>query len=470
MLEHVTKLVFMIYAKDKVGATVKVIIIGCTHAGTSVAQQILKTHPATEVTIYERHDNISFLSCGISLYLGGTVKSLNEMFYATPQDLTRLGAQVYTQHDVYQLDVSKKQLLVEDLTTGKKFMDQYDKLVVTTGSVPVIPPIQGVGLPNVLICKDYADATKIAATARVKKHIAIIGGGYIGVELAESYSNTKHQVTLINGLHPLLSHYVDADFSAQIATDLAAHGVELKLNETALKFDSDDQQVYIQTDRAEHQADLAVICVGFRPQTDLVSGQIELNPDGSIHVDPYMRTSDPAVYAAGDAVAVHYNPTQSDAYTPLATNAVRQGLLVGMNIFQPTLADIGTQATSALHLYGKTLASTGLTLARAKKHGFAAAVAKLTDNYRPEFMPSTTPIDMRLVYDRNTHKILGGQLYSAYDVAQSANLLSVCIQNKNTIEQLAFVDMLFSPYYDRPINYLNQLALTAMAQESTVKP
>lgn len=448
----------------------KVVIIGCTHAGTSAAQQILKTHPATEVTIYERHDNISFLSCGISLYLGGTVKSLDDMFYATPQDLAQLGAHIYTQHDVYQLDVGKKQLLVENLITGRKFVDHYDKLVLATGSVPVIPPLQGVSLPNVLICKDYADATRIAASAQVKKHIAIIGGGYIGVELAESYSNTAHQVTLINGLHPLLSHYVDTDFAAQIATDLAAHGVELKLNETALKFDSDTQHVYIQTNKAEYQADLAVVCVGFRPQTDLVAGQLTLNQDGSLHVDRYMRTSDPAVFAAGDAVAVHYNPTQSDAYTPLATNAVRQGLLVGMNIFRSTLADIGTQATSALHLYGKTLASTGLTLARAQKHGFDAAVAKLTDNYRPEFMPTTTPIDMRLVYDRATHRILGGQLYSQYDIAQSANLLSVCIQNKNTIEQLAFVDMLFSPYYDRPLNYLNQLALTAVEQEATAKP
>ncbi|WP_412778473.1 FAD/NAD(P)-binding oxidoreductase [Secundilactobacillus collinoides] len=179
----------------------------------------------------------------------------------------------------------------------------------------------------------------------------------------------------------MLSHYVDTDFAAQIATDLAAHGVELKLNETALKFDSDAQHVYIQTNKAEYQADLAVVCVGFRPQTDLVAGQLTLNQDGSLHVDRYMRTSDPAVFAAGDAVAVHYNPTQSDAYTPLATNAVRQGLLVGMNIFRSTLADIGTQATSALHLYGKTLASTGLTLSRAQKHGFDAAVAKLTDNY-----------------------------------------------------------------------------------------
>lgn len=448
----------------------KVIIIGCTHAGTSVAQQILKTHPETAVTIYERNNNISFLSCGISLYLGGTVKALEDMFYATPQDLKDLGAQVHTQHDVYKIDVAKKQVLVEDLLFGRKFVDQYDKLVITTGSVPVVPPIQGVSLPNILICKDYADATKIAATARVKKHIAIIGGGYIGVELAESYSNTDHQVMLINGLHPLLSHYVDTDFSEKVAADLAAHGVKLKLNETALKFDSDEQHVYIQTDQAEHQADLAVICVGFRPQTDLLAGQIKLNQDGSIHVNRYMQTSDPDVYAAGDAVAVHFNPTQEDAYTPLATNAVRQGLLVGMNIFQPTLPDIGTQATSALHLYGKTLASTGLTLARAQSHGFTAAVASLTDNYRPEFMPSTTPIDMRLVYDRATHKILGGQLYSEYDVAQSANLLSVCIQNENTIEQLAFVDMLFSPYDDRPFNYLNQLGLAAMTQESAAKP
>lgn len=447
----------------------KVIIIGCTHAGTGAAQQILKTHPQTQVTIYERNDNISFLSCGIALYLGGTVQSLDDMFYATPADLAHLGAKVKMKHDVYQIDVAHKQVLAEDLVTGKKFADSYDKLILTTGSVPVIPPIQGVSLPNILICKNYADATKIYETAKTKHHIAIIGGGYIGVELAESYSNTNHQVTLINGIHPLLGHYVDHEFSSKVAADLTEHGVALKLNEVALKFDSDADHVYIQTDKTEHQADLAVVCVGFRPQSDLAQGQLTLNSDGSICVNRYMQTSDPDVYAAGDAVAVHFNPTQKAAYTPLASNAVRQGLLVGMNLFGHKLADIGTQATSALHLYGKTLASTGLTLARAQKHGFNAAVATLTDNYRPEFMPSTLPLDMRLVYDRDSHKILGGQLYSQYDVAQSANLLSVCIQNQNTIEQLAFVDMLFSPYYDRPFNYLNQLALVALAQEGVTK-
>ncbi|MDA5386791.1 FAD-dependent oxidoreductase [Loigolactobacillus backii] len=443
----------------------KVVIVGCTHAGTAAAKQILASSPNTEVTVYERHQDISFLSCGISLYLSGKVKSLEEMFYATPEDLEQLGAKVRTNCDVYAIDTKHKTLRVEELQTGIKYQDTYDKLVMATGSVPVVPPIEGVSLPGILMCKDYEDAKQIYQTAKSAKRIAIIGGGYVGVELVEAYSRTGHDVMLINGLHRPLSHYVDVPFAKEVEADMKQHGVQLYLNEVAHTFDSDDQHIYIKTNKAEREADLAVVCVGFRPQTDLLEGQVELTKDGAIHVNDYMQTSDPDIFAAGDSVAVHFNPTQTDAYTPLATNAVRQGALVGRNIFKPTLKYLGTQATSALHLYGKTVASTGLTLERAQKHGFTAAAVDLTDNYRPEFMESTTPVEMRLVYDQNDHRILGGQLVSKYDIAQSANLLSVCIQNKNTIEDLAFVDMLFSPYDDRPFNYLNLLGQAAMQQE-----
>jgi NADPH-dependent 2,4-dienoyl-CoA reductase/sulfur reductase-like enzyme len=189
-----------------------------------------------------------------------------------------------------------------------------------------------------------------------------------------------------------------------------------------------------------------------------------MNRDGSIKTNDYMQTSNPDIFGAGDAVAVHYNPTHKDAYIPLATNAVRQGTLVGINIFEPTVKYMGTQSSSGLKLYDQTLVSSGMTLEHALSEGFDADSVTIEDNYRPEFMPSTTPVLMTLVWDKKTRKILGAQLMSRHDVSQSANLISVCIQNENTIDFLAFVDMLFQPQFDRPFNYLNLLGQAAVAK------
>ncbi|WP_262315887.1 FAD-dependent oxidoreductase [Lacticaseibacillus parakribbianus] len=444
----------------------KIAVVGCTHAGTAAVHEILAKQPDAQVDIFERRADISFLSCGIALYLEGMVPKLESMFYDSPAGLESLGPNVHVhlRHDVTALDARFHRFEVQNMATGESFTQDYDKLIVTTGSYPVVPPLQGISLPRILMCKNADDAKAIKETAKDAETIAIVGGGYIGVELAEAYSRTGHHVLFINGVHRLLSHYVDAPIGDLIEAELNAHGVDTHLNEIALQFDSDESHAYIRTDKTEHTADFAVVCVGFQPMTELVDGQVKTNADGSIHVNDYMQTSDPDIYAAGDAVAVHFNPTGKDAYAPLATNAVRQGKLAGINVLGNRVKYMGTQSTSAMRVYNHTLACTGLTLDHALKLKLPAAAVTLKENYRPEFMPTTAPITMRLVYNTETRGILGAQLYSKYDIVQSANLLSVMIQNRNTIDDLAYVDMLFNPHYNKPWNYLNLLGQAAVAQ------
>ena len=394
----------------------KVVVVGCTHAGTAAVRELLMRHPETEVDVFERREDISFLSCGIALYLEGTVGRLEDMFYATPASLEALGPNVHVhlKHDVLSIDGAGHVIVAEDLKTGTQQHYPYDKLIMTTGSYPVIPPVSGVSVPRVLMCKSYDDARRIKESAKDAETIAIVGGGYIGVELAEAYSRNQKHVILINGVAPLLSHYVDLPLSREISSVLTEHGVELIVNTVARHFDSDAEHVFIQTDHGEIQADLAVVCVGFRPMT--------------------------------------------------ATNAVRQGKMAGANIFGPTIKYMGTQATSALRLYDHSLAVTGLTLAHAKRNQLPAASVTMVDDFRPPFMPHTVKITMVLVYDTSNRQILGAQFYSKYDVANAANLISVMIQNRNTIDQLAYVDMLFNPNYDKPWHYLNLLGQLAVAQ------
>lgn len=439
----------------------KVTVIGCTHAGTFAIKQILKDHPDAEVTVYERNDNISFLSCGIALYLGGQVADPQGLFYSNPEELHKLGANVQMNHNVLAIDAKQKTVTVEDLTTHQQTTTDYDKLVMTSGSWPIVPKIPGIDLPQVKLCKNWAHAQTLFEDAKQAKRITVIGAGYIGAELAEAYSTTGHEVTLIDAQDRVMPKYFDAKFTDVIEKDYQDHGVQLALGETVANFEETADGLTINTDKGSYQTDLAILCIGFRPNTGLLKGQVDMAPNGAILTDDYMRSSNPDIFAAGDSAAVHYNPTHQNAYIPLATNAVRQGILVGKNLTQPTVKYMGTQSSSGLALYGRTIVSTGLTLAAAQQQGVNAQQVIITDNYRPEFMPSTEPVLMSLVFDPDTKRILGGALMSKYDVSQSANTLSVCIQNNNTIDDLAMVDMLFQPNFDRPFNYLNILAQAA---------
>lgn len=442
----------------------KVVIIGCTHAGTITASQVFSQHPDAEVTIYEKNDNVSFLSCGISTYLGGVAKSIDDMFYSSPEALAQLGAAVHMQHEVTAVDLKKKTLKVKNLVSGEESEDHYDKLMVTTGSWPVIPNLPGIDDPNVYLCKNYNHAKKLFEVAKNAQKIVVIGGGYIGVELVEAYSKQGKQVALIDGNDRLLSKYYDAKYTDIVTKDFEDHQVTLAFDELVAGFEHKDQGVVVKTNKGSYDADIAILCIGFRPNTGLFKDQLEFNADGSIKTNAYMQTSDPDVYGAGDSVAVHYNPTNQEAYVPLATNAVRQGIIAGTNLYGNTMTYMGTQSTSGLQLYDNSMSSTGMTLESARAAGFDADAVTFEDNYRPEFMPTNTKVIGTVVWDRSNNQILGAQFMSKLDISMYANTVSVMIQNHNTINFMAMVDMLFQPNFDRPFNFINLLGQQAVAK------
>lgn len=445
----------------------KVVVIGCTHAGTSAVKTILKENPGTEVIVFERNDNISFLSCGIALYVGGVVKDAAGLFYSNPRELEQMGATIKMRHNVKSIDTDAKKVVAENLETGEELVVSYDKLVNTTGSWPIIPPIPGIDSKNILLCKNYEQANEIIRRADAAKQVVIVGGGYIGIELVEAFSESGKKVTLIDGLDRILNKYLDKEFTDVLEQELVERGITLALDQTVSRFDADENGSVraVITAKGEYPADLVILCVGFRPNNELLKGKVDMLPNGAIVVDEYMRTSNPDIFAAGDSCAVHYNPNGGQAYIPLATNAVRMGMLIGKNIVEPKVRYRGTQSTSGLHLFGYNIGSTGVTVGSASSFGLNVRSVIVKDNYRPEFMPTTEEVMMQLVYEVGTNRIVGGQVMSKYDITQSANTLSLAIQNKMTIEDLAFVDFFFQPHFNRPWNYLNLLAQAALEQE-----
>ena len=446
--------------------TMKVAIIGCTHAGIAAMKQILKYYPGTEITVYERHADISYMSCGTYLHLGGTIKDLDQALYANPTEFSEQGVQMRMQYDVINVNADKHTILAQNLQTKELQTDHYDKLIMATGSITAIPAIPGVENPKVMLCKTCEQAQQLYEAAQHAHHIAIVGGGYSGVELAEGYVKSGHAVTLFQRGSHLINEYLDPQLSEKVEKLLTTNGIQVKTNAQVMAFsDTADNRLRVTTANGEETFDMAVICPGVIPQSELLAGQVNRTKQGAIVTDRYMGTSNPDIYAAGDVTEVNFNPTKEHAYMPLVSHAIRQGALAGINIFDKRLGSIGTQATTGMLIFDQTVACAGMTLTAAKAANFDAKEAFYEGNYRPDFMPTTEKVMITLVYDQQTRKVLGGQLISAHEVSQSANTLSVVIHNGNTIDELAFMDMLFSPNFDEPFNYLNLVAQAAVDQE-----
>lgn len=441
----------------------KVAVIGCTHAGTAAIVNTATCYPDAEITVYERNDNISFLSCGIALYVGGVVKDPHGLFYSSPDQLTGMGVVTRMLHEVTSVDTVGKTLRARNLQTGEEFTDTFDKLIVTTGSWPIIPKLEGIELDHILLCKNYNHSNEIIEKAKHVQNITVVGAGYIGVELVEAFQLNGKNVTLIDSADRILNKYLDHEFTDRIENSLKEHGIKLVLGETVSRFEGTNGKVSkVVTSQGEYETELVILCIGFRPQTDLLKGQVDMLPSGAIIVDNYMQSSAPDVFAAGDSCAIRYNPTGKMAYIPLATNAVRMGTLVARNLVQPTTAYMGTQGTSGIKIYEDNIAGTGLTEAAAADEGISVEVVTIEDNYRPEFMPTSEKVLLKVVYERATRKIVGAQIMSKVDLTQSINTLSVAIQNHMTIDQLAFVDFFFQPHYNKPWNFLNAAGLQAL--------
>jgi len=442
----------------------KVIVIGCTHAGTSAVVNLKEVYPDSEVVVYEKNDNISFLSCGIALSVGGVVTEPEKLFYNSPEKLSCSGIIAKMKHEVLDIDFDNKKIKVKNLVSSEEFEDDYDKLILTLGSWPIVPKLEGLDLENILLCKNYNHAKIIDEKKDSANNVVIIGAGYIGVELAESFEMLGKKVILIDAEDRIMSKYLDKEFSDIAEKEFTNRGIKLVLGEKVVKFNGNNGKVQkVITDKGEYEGDLVVLCIGFAPSTKLVKGKLETLKNGAIIIDDYMRTSKEDVFAAGDCCMVRYNPAKDSRYIPLATNAVRMGMLIARNIKEPTLRYMGTQGTSGIKIYDECIASTGLTEEVAKlTTNFEVESVILKEKNRPEFMPTFEDVMIKLVYEKDTKRVVGGQIASKVDMTEFMNTLSVVIQNEMSIEELAMTDFFFQPHFNKPWSILNSVALKAL--------
>ena len=445
----------------------RVIIIGCTFAGMTAASQILRSHPETEVTIYDRNAVVPSIVYDINDYDDQDAEQPRLRTELSPDQLSLKGADIKMGSLVMKVDPAQKTIKVMGILDDATSEEHYDKLIIATDSRTEAPALKGIDSSNVTLIKDQQDAKAALLLSAIDRQIAVIGNDPLSLGLVDAYRQKGKEVTLFTNGEPILHHNFEEEYSKRALDILTADNIKVVTDEHVTELDDNGIGITVATDKGSYSVSRAIVAAGQKPDTSIFEGVVEMDENGVIAVNEFIQTSDPDIYAIGGSTTIHYNPIDKDVYKPQPTESVRQAAIVAHNIHGEQIKDSGTQLSMSLNLDGTYMASLGLTFERAKAAGFDADVVTIEDNYRPEFMPTTTPVLMSLVWDKDTQQILGAQMMSKHDISETLSLISLCIQNQNTIEFLGMYDTMFQPNFDRPFNYVNILGQAAMAKAGT---
>ena len=441
----------------------KIVVVGANHAGTCAINTITGFNEGDEVVVLDQNSNISFLGCGMALWIGGQISKPDGLFYSNKEKLESQGAKVNMNSKVERIDFDKK-FVCATLENGQKVEESYDKLILATGSLPIVPQIPGRDLENVQLVKLFQNAEEVIKKLENPdiKTIAVVGAGYIGVELAEAFERHNKKVIVVDIANTSLSSYYDPEFSALMDKNLSDHGIKLAFGETVKEIKGNGKVEAIVTDKNEYQCDMVILAIGFRPNTELGKDYLETMSNGAYIVDETQQTSKKDVYAIGDCATVIFNSTGEKSYIALATNAVRSGIIAAYNACGKKLETIGVQGSNAISIYDLKLVSTGLSEQKAKQLGMDVLSTSFEDLQKATFIETTNPkVNIKIVYDAKTRVILGAQMASTYDMSMGIHMFSLAIQGKVTIDKLKLLDIFFLPHFNQPYNYITMAALSA---------
>ncbi|MCK1166708.1 FAD-dependent oxidoreductase [Streptococcus uberis] len=452
----------------------KIVVVGTNHAGTAAIKTMLSNYGLeNEIVTFDQNSNISFLGCGMALWIGEQIDGPEGLFYSNKEELESMGAKVYMESPVLNIDYDKKE--VTALVDGKEHVESYDKLILATGSQPIIPPIKGVEivegsrefkatLENLQFVKLYQNSAEVIEKLEKPgiNRVAVVGAGYIGVELAEAFQRKGKEVVLVDIAETCMGGYYDRDFTDLMSKNLEEHGIQLAFGQAVKAVEGNGKVERLVTDKDSFDVDMVIMAVGFRPNTALGRGQLETFRNGAWVVDKKQETSMKDVYAIGDCATVYDNSRDDVNYIALASNAVRTGIVAAHNACGHELEGAGVQGSNGISIYGLNMVSTGLTLEKAKDAGYNATETGFNDLQKPEFIKHDNhEVAIKIVYDKDSSVILGCQMVSKEDVSMGIHMFSLAIQEKVTIEKLSLMDIFFLPHFNKPYNYITMAALGA---------
>lgn len=438
--------------------TAPYVIIGGDAAGMSAASKLKREQPDAEVIVFERDQHISYSACGIPYWIGGVIPSERQLVILTPEIARkRRNIDVRIYHEVTRIDPACHIVYGRRTDTGEEFAQPYAKLLIATGARPAKPPIQGLDLPGVLMLRGLSDGQRIHAyiERHAPKRAVIIGGGYIGLEMAEALRDLQMEVHLIELLPQIMPNF-DAEMVEPVAAHLVEKGVAVR---TGLKVETIAQAgdgLRVATNAADGSidADLVIVATGVQPNAELAEAAgLTLSAASAIAVDAAMRTSDPDIYAAGDCVAHHHLVLEEPAWIPLATSANKGGRIAGDNMAGGQELFPGILGTAVVKAFDYTMAATGLNENEARRSrrfgadGEFVGSAVIENKDKAGYWPDAEMLKVKLVFDRRGGRVVGGQLVGKAGVNKRIDIVATAITARMTVMDVGLLDLSYAPPY-----------------------
>lgn len=448
----------------------KVLIIGGVAGGASTATRLRRLDESAQITLFERGKYISYANCGLPYYIGGTIKERESLIVTSPQKMIgHFNIDLRCEHEVIAIDKENKNVRVKNLQTNEEYVESYDTLVLSTGSSPIKPPIEGIDSPGIFTLWNIPDTDKVKAFIQEKepKKAAVIGGGFIGLEMAENLCHAGLGVTVIEMLNQVMAP-VDYEMARLLQDNIVMNGATLKLGDGVSRFEKTEDGINIHLQSGDVvTADMVLLSIGVRPNSELAKGcGLDLNERGGVKVDAYMQTSYADIYAVGDVVEVEEFIGKGKAMIPLAGPANKQARICANHIAGSGKTEkyTGSQGTSVAKVFDLTVAVTGVnekTLQKwGKEYGKDYHTVMISQKSHAGYYPGAAAMIMKLIFD-NEGKIYGAQIVGQDGVDKRIDTIAATIRQAGDIYALKSLELAYAPPYSSakdPVNMLGYVA------------
>ena len=436
----------------------KIVIVGGVAGGASAAARIRRLDESAQIIMFERSGFVSYANCGLPYYIGGVITDSDDLTLQTPESFwERFRIDVRVRHEVTDIDTAAKAVTVHGLDTGKIYTESYDRLILSPGARPTAPDMPGLDSDRVFTLRTVEDTLKIRSFIDEKKpsSAVVIGGGFIGIEMAENLSAQGAGVTLVEYADHILAPF-DADMAAQLHILMEKHGIRLMLRTAVTGFEKNGGRVTVKTSSGDITADMALLAIGVTPDTSLAEkAGLKLGIKGAIEVNEKMETSAPDVYAVGDAVAVKHFVTGGSTLISLAGPANRQGRIAADNVCGGNSLYKGSQGSSVIKLFDMTAAATGINESAAKAAGIDYDYVILSPASHATYYPGGKVMTLKVLFENGTGRLLGAQAVGYEGVDKRIDVIATAIRAGMSAPELCGLDLAYAPPYSSakdPVN------------------
>ena len=426
----------------------RLLVIGGVAAGPKAAAKAKRCDPQMEIVIYQGEEEISYAGCGLPYFISGVIKDREKLISRTPGKFAQDGIKVVRGRLIEEIDTQERTISGKSFESGETFKDHFDRLVIATGAEPIRPKIEGIDLRNVFYLRSIFDADAILQTLQSEKitDIVIAGGGYIGLEMAESLIQLGKKVTIVE-LAPQILTLFDEDFAVVLQRYLESKGVNIYTSEGIQSLTGKDGRVMrVRTSAHEFESQAVIMSLGVRPRIDLAKkAGLRIGETGAIWVNERMETSAEGIYAAGDCVETTHLITGKKAWIPLGSTANKQGRVAGVNLCGGQAIFPGVLGTAIFKAFDFNVAKTGLSMREAEREGFHPIQAIVRGYDRAHYYPGGKESALKVIADQKTGKILGGQAIGQGPSDKLIDILAMALHGKMSAQELANVDLAYAP-------------------------